>query len=167
MRKLLVIVFLVSLVFNVVSHLLLPDEVAIHFGWGGRPDSWASKELNTVLFVITDVIIFLMFFFMPILLAKTPKKWINLPNKDFWLSEENIASTQDKMGGLMSEFGVAMLVFLIFVKALSLKANLSDPVRLNEGAFLVGLGALMVFSIFWCVRIFLSFRLPKKLCEGQ
>ncbi len=167
MRKLLVIVFLVSLVFNVVSHLLLPDEVASHFGWGGRPDSWGPKGVYTILLVTADVIIFLMFFFMPILLAKTPKKWINLPNKDFWLSEENIASTQDKVGGLMSEFGVAMLVFIIFVKALSLKANLSDPVRLDERVFLIGLGTLMVFSIFWCVKIFLSFRLPENLREGQ
>ncbi len=167
MRKLLVIVFLLSLVFNAVSHLLLPDEVAIHFSWGGRPDSWGPKGVYTMLLVTTDVVIFLMFFFMPILIAKTPKKWINLPNKDFWLSEENIASTQDKVGGLMSEFGVAMLVFVIIVKALSLKANLSDPVRLDERVFFIGFGTFMVFTIVWCVRIFLSFRLPKNLCEGM
>jgi len=98
--------------------------------------------------------------FLPILFAKTPKKWINLPNKDFWLSEENIATTRDKLNRLIAEFGTAILIFFNFVKVLSLKANLSDPVRLDERQFFIGLGTFMVFTIFWCVKIFLSFRLP-------
>jgi len=160
MRKVLVIVFLVSLVFNGVSHMLLPDEVAIHFGRGGQPNSWASKELNMAISIVTDVVMFGIFFFLPTLLAKTPKKWINLPNKDYWLSEENVAITQGKLSGLMSEFGVAIFIFIILVKALALKANLSDPVRLDERVFLIGLGTFMVFTFFWCVKLYISFRLP-------
>jgi len=167
MRKLLVIVFLVSLVFSAVSHLLLPDEVATHFGWGGRPDSWGPKGVYTMLLVTADVIIFLICFFLLVLFAKTPKRWINLPNKDFWLSEKNIATTRNKVSNQMLEFGVAIIVFIDFVKALSLKANLSDPVRMDERQFFVGFGALMVFAVVWCVRIFLSFRMPENLRESQ
>jgi uncharacterized membrane protein len=51
MRAALFVSFAVCLVLTGIAHVTLPDEVAIHFGSGGRADSWAPKWLNTLLFV--------------------------------------------------------------------------------------------------------------------
>lgn len=46
MRKAFLIIFLLTILFNILSYVMLPDKVAIHFGRGGHADSWANKEIN-------------------------------------------------------------------------------------------------------------------------
>ena len=46
MHRALIVVFVANLILMAVSLAVQPDQVAIHFGGGGQPDSWASKEFN-------------------------------------------------------------------------------------------------------------------------
>ena len=48
MRAICYVVFTANVLLMVVSLAILPDQVAIHFGRGGAPDSWASKEVNVL-----------------------------------------------------------------------------------------------------------------------
>jgi hypothetical protein len=127
----------------VVSLLVLPPEVAIHFGKGGMPDSWASKEFNALMFLGID------------------PKWLSLPNKSYWLKEENRAMVQKKLAPLMTEFGIAFFTFLFFVGLLTLEANLADPVRLHESIFFPIFIAFMLYTGYWCVTLVRVFRIPK------
>jgi uncharacterized membrane protein len=74
MRKAFLTIFVLTILFNIMSYIMLPDEVAIHFGWGGRADSWAPKEINCLLFFGIDVLLFLLFWYSPALVMKTPAK---------------------------------------------------------------------------------------------
>ena len=161
MRKLLIVSFLANVALTLVSLLVLPSEVAIHFGRGGMPDSWASNELNALLFLGIDLFIFIVFLVAPSLSLGLSPKWLSLPNKNYWLKEENRVVAQKKLAPLMTEFGIAFYIFLFFVGLLTLEANLADPVRLNETIFFPIFIAFMLYTGYWCVKLVGVFRTPK------
>ena len=163
MRKLFILAFAANVILTLVSLVVLPPKVAIHFGSGGVPNAWASKEVNALIFLAIEGPLFILFLFAPSLVMKCPPKLINLPNKDYWLKEENKPATKAKVESLMCQFGIALFGFLFCVGLLTLQANLSDPVRLNESILFAMLTAFIVYTVYWCVKIFLSFRLPNNV----
>jgi uncharacterized membrane protein len=167
MRKAFLTIFILTILFNILSYIMLPDEVAIHFGRGGRGDSWAPKEFNCLLFLGIDVLLFLLFWYSPALIMKTPAKWVNLPNRSYWLAEENKPLTRQKMESLMSEFGIAFFIFFFFISILTLDANLSNPVKLNESLFLTGLIIFLVYTVYWCIKLYRSFGVQKKSSDDE
>jgi uncharacterized membrane protein len=161
MRNIFILVFLANIVLTVVSFWLLPAKIAIHFGFGGAPDSWAPKAVNMLILLAVEFPLFILFLFPPSLIVKVPPKFINLPNKDYWLKKENLPMTKAKITSIMSEFGAALFAFLFCISLLTLYANLADPVRLNEGMFFIFFIAFMVYTVYWCVKIFRAFKLPQ------
>jgi uncharacterized membrane protein len=139
MRNLLIVSFLANVALTLVSLLVLPSEVAIHFGRGGMPDSWASNELNALLFLGIDLFIFIVFLVAP----------------------SNRVVAQNKLAPLMTESGTALFTFLFFVGLLTLEDNLADPVRLNESIFFPIFIAFMLYTGYWCVKLVRVFRIPK------
>jgi len=64
------------------------------------------------------------------------------------------------IGARMWEFGAALFLFLFVVEALAIKANLSDPVRLNETVFWGALFLFLLYTVYWSIRMFRAFRVP-------
>jgi hypothetical protein len=60
----------------------------------------------------------------------------------------------------MLEFGCALFTFLLGTGLLTLEANLADPVRLNESLFFPLFLAFMVYTVYWCVKFTLAFKIP-------
>jgi hypothetical protein len=129
---------------------------------GGARGFLGPKEINCLLFFGIDVLLFLLFWYSPALVMKTPAKWVNLPHKSYWLAEENKPLTRQKMESLMSEFGVAFFVYFFFISILTVDANLSDPVKLNESLFLAFLIIFLIYTVYWCIKFYKSFRVPKQ-----
>lgn len=162
MKKTFINLFLIAMLFNLVSYTLLPERVAVHFGSGGKPDSWASREVHLAIFVGMYVFLFLIFYFAPALTLKTPAKWLNLPNKDYWLKEENKPRTLALITKLTYEFGIVMFLFFLVINILTVSANLAQPVRLNETLFFFFLAAFLVYTVYWVIKFFLAFKISKK-----
>jgi uncharacterized membrane protein len=154
MRRLLIAAFAANLILILISLLVLPDQVAIHFRSGGEPDAWASKWTNAVIFLLIQMPLFALFISVGRLTLNMPSKWLSLPNKDHWLKPENRAELEARFGALMEEFGFVLFVFLFAVGLLALAANLSEPVRLNEPVFLLCFVAFMLYVPFWLVKLF-------------
>ena len=123
-RQLLISVFVANLALTLVSLLMLPDHVAIHFGAGGLPDGWASKWMHALIFMVIQVPLFVLFMSAGRLVLGFPEKWISLPNKAYWLKPENRRELETRFSALMREFGVVLFVFLFGVGLLTLDANL-------------------------------------------
>ena len=153
MRTILILIFLANVILTLVSLLVLPPEVAVHFGRNGIPDSWASNECNALMFLGIDVLLLIVFLAGPSLSPGLSPKWLSLPNKSYWLQEENRDMIQKKLALLMMEFGSACFTFLLLVKVLALEAKLADPVRLNEGIFILIVIAFMLYTGYWCVAL--------------
>lgn len=161
MRKTFLIIFLLKIVLNIVFYFILPDNIAIHFRSGGRPDSWAPKEINALLFLGLDALLFFLFWSISSLVMNTPGKWINLPNKSFWLKEENKPLVKQKLESLMAELGIAVFGLMFIISILTTQANLSDPVKLDDSLFFLFLIVFFIYLVYWCIKIFKAFRLPK------
>jgi len=161
MRRLMISAFVANLVLTLVSLLILPDQVAIHFRGGGVPDAWASKWANALIFMVIQIPLFALCMSVGRLTLNIPARWLSLPNKDYWLKPENRVELEARFSALMEEFGFALFVFLFIVGLLTLDANLSDPVRLNEPLFLVFFAGFMLYVPYWLVKVFRRLKVPQ------
>jgi uncharacterized membrane protein len=163
MRTGFILVFIANVVLSLVSLVLLPSRVAIHFGIGGIADNWAPSYVSTLFFIGTNAFLFLSLYFTPRLVFMFPGKWINLPNKDYWLRMENKDRTVAMFSSLMWEFGIALFLFLFVAELLAIQANLSQPVKLNEKLLISALILFLLYTVYWCIKLFRSFRLPREM----
>lgn len=158
MRIFFLIAFFLNAGLNVASLWLLPETVAIHFGRGGRPDNFASRETHAVLMLFVDIITFVPLYFSNAVIDRVPARFISLPYKQYWLREENRAQAKRMLSHMMDEFGLSLFGFLFGVSLLAIHANRSVPVRLNEPLFLVLLAAFLLYTLLWTIRLILRFR---------
>ena len=163
MRRLMISAFVANLVLTLVSLLILPDPVAIHFRGGGIPDAWASKWTHALIFMVIQLPLFALCLSVRRLTLDSPAKWISLPNKNHWLKPENRKELEARFSVLMEEFGVALFAFLFVVGLLTLDANLSDPVRLNESLFLLFFAAFMLYVLYWLIKLFRRMQVPRQV----
>lgn len=161
MRNFFKFIFVANIILIAVSYVLVPSKVAMHFGIGGFPDSWSSKQTYILTSFALDVPLFLLIYYMPSLIFKCPPNLLNLPNKTYWLREENRPQLKEKTDSVMSEFGAALYLFLFAVNLLTLEANRSEPVRLNERVFLYALIIFLIYTVYWCVKLYRTFRIPE------
>jgi len=161
MRIFFLVTFAANIILSLVSWVILPDNVAIHFGRNGMPDGWAPVWFHVVIFLVIQLVLFVTVFFGTKLSVGLPSRWVSLPNKDYWLREENLPRTQEALSSMMLEFGTAMFLFLFFVEVLTMKANLSDPVRLDNAFFWPSFILFMAYMGYWCIKLFFLFRVPK------
>jgi hypothetical protein len=162
MRTIFFVAFAANVLLWLLSLVVLPDQVAVHFGRGGVPDSWASKEWNALVFVLLEIPLFLLLWYAPSLPLGLPPRFVSVPNKDYWLRKENQPAFKQKMQHLMAQFGTAFFLFFFCVGVLTLQANLSEPVRLNEQAFFPVLVLFLVYTVVWSIGLIRSFRVPEE-----
>ena len=160
MRKLFIFAFLANAALVVISYLVLPDRVATHFNFYGAADAWGPKESLVITLLPVHLLVLLMALVTPPLVFKLPPGMINLPNKDYWLSEKNKPQTTRIFSNLMAEFGVALLAFLFLVELFVLDANFKEPAGMDGRIFLAVLIAFILYAIYWCIKLFRSFRIP-------
>jgi uncharacterized membrane protein len=161
MRNAFIASFLANLILALVSLVILPDQVAIHFGPGGTPDGWATNLASTLIMLGIHILVFCSLYFSPRLFTAVPSKWISLPNRDYWLRPEHRSEATARFSHHIWQFGSALFLFMFFAGLLTLKANLSDPVRLNERLFLIALVIFLAYTVYWTVALLRAFRVPE------
>jgi len=167
MRKVFVFVFLANIIFIIASLFILPASVAMHFSGGGEPDSFSSKYIYVVILTILELFVFAVFLFIPYIVMKSPPGMMNLPHKEYWLREENRPALKSKISSSFYEFGTAFFVFMFALNFLAIKANLSEPVKLDNRLFYSILIVLLLYTAYWFVKFMLSFRIPKEIREDK
>ena len=164
MRNLFICMFIANIVLTFASLLILPERVAIHFGPGGRADNWASSHFNALLMTTVQVILFCAIYFNRRLVLMFPRKMINLPNREYWLSPANFDMAMGKIQDLLWNIGAVMFLLLFVMGLLSLKANLSAPARLDEvvSVKFSKLSGLVFLRLFNCAYFSLSGLSPER-----
>jgi uncharacterized membrane protein len=160
MQKIFLNVVLLKIVFDVITLFLLPEKVASHFGAGGRPDAFTTKEGYVLVFLVMEIPMAVFYYYLPFLIMKMPKRWVNLPHREYWLDDKFKKRTHEKVATLVYECGTAFFVFLFICSGLSVWANLSDPIRLNEPVFMISFITFMIYIVYWCIKFFKVFRIP-------
>lgn len=167
MRTILVLLFMINIVTAGVFWVACPGNVATHFGFGGQPDGWGPAWANFAMIAGVNVLLFVIFFFIPVLVRIIPGKFINLPHKDYWLREENRPRYIEILTHKSYLMGILTLSMMLATMIFAMQANLAKPVRLSQTPFLCMLGVYFVCVIIWVVKFYIDFRVPKeeKICN--
>lgn len=158
--------FIALILFNLGVWPLLPPTVAVHFGRGGVPDSWASRGFFVASITCMMLLVLGGFAALPGVLERTDPRWISFPNREYWLAGERRAETVRRAAGLFYRFGAATAGLMLVASVLSVRANLSMPVLLEERLFLAATGLYLAYTVWWCVALLREFRIPDDAGPG-
>lgn len=137
----------------------LPERMASHYGVSGQPDGFMMRIDFFVFYFGIFGLVITLFMTMPAVTSHIPRELVNIPHRDYWLTDERWPRAMDLMGGWMAWFGVAMSILAAAVLHLVLRSNLTRQ-PLDNDAFLIALGAFFVFCGAWLVGLYRAFRPP-------
>lgn len=154
------IILLLGVLFaqTIFYYSALPEIMASHFDGSGNPDGWMTKRFFFVFEAGLLLLLLAIFSALPALFGRTPDRWINLPNKDYWLSAKRRQETLAAIGRYHDWVSIALIFLFIAVNQLIFRANI-DQSPLPTGPMMLILLLFFGFVIGW---IFLFIRRFKK-----
>jgi uncharacterized membrane protein len=139
---------------------MLPENVASHFGIGGEPNGWMAKRGFLTFMLGFGLGMPLLITGLFALITVLPRAVINLPNKDYWLSPEQMQTTRRWMINSGLWLSSLLLLLLVVTYWLVVQANRSEPVRLDETGLLIVLGLFLLGVLGWAIRFLRRFSRP-------
>ncbi len=159
--KLAFIVVLLLMIFETVRlWFLSPPTMAAHFNVIGQPDRFVSKadffsfEIQTVFVVIGLAII------TPMLLVIIPMQFINIPNREYWLSSARRPVVLHRLGTFLDVLFITILVVVQAAFELAVYANLHSPILFSSQYMMLCIAGFVLFSLFLLFWLITSFRIP-------
>lgn len=122
----------------------LPERVASHFDAAGRPDGWSTRGSFVGLMLGMTAFNAAVFLLIEQVVRRLPPKWINLPHKEAWLAPERAQRTRDRLGAHLLAMGLATVVLLDLLSAMTLATNSGAAPRLGNGAWILLAGFVAV-----------------------
>ncbi len=138
----------------------LPPLMASHFGAGGVPNGFMSRDAFLGFHLVMVALMLAIFFGLPVLMRFIPVRFINLPHRDYWLAPERAAESLRYFEDRFNLFGLAVIAFLTAVQQLVYQANLTPDSRLPTIPFVALLAAFLVALIFFLIGTFRRFGKP-------
>ena len=137
--------------FRLKSHdiLLVVDSGGHANGWSGKP---AFFVVHLATLAGTAALLSTIGWIMPWF----PKSTVNLPHKEYWLSEQQAAKTYAVLSAQMMWFAAGTVAFFIGLGHLVFRANLLPQPRLSDGVWWLLVGYL-AFTTIWCAGLLVRF----------
>lgn len=145
---------------SVFYYPALPDVVASHFDGAGNPDGWMTKRFFFVFEAALLLLLLAIFSALPALFGRTPDRWINLPNRDYWLAANRREETIEAISQYHDWVSIALIFLFISVNQLVFRANI-EQTPLPTGLTLLILALFMGFVIGWIFLFIRRFKKPE------
>jgi Protein of unknown function (DUF1648) len=141
----------------------MTDVVASHFNGQGVPNGWQTKPAFFGLFAAVSILIAMIGFGIPRIIASVPPRLINLPNKQYWLAPEHLAETMAFLNAYFAWFGCAVFLIMILTFDYAIQSNLHPDHRPDVSRMWYILAGFLTFLVVWIIRMFTRFgRLPQQ-----
>ena len=136
----------------------LPQRLATHFGFSGEPNGWSTPS-QFLIMMATAYGIFVLLFTMAAWLDRVPDRFLNLPNKGYWLATDRRAQALATLREWLRWFLVVTFAGLVVLMRAMLRANLLEEPHLPISSLLVIAGLVLpqMILIAWLYR---RFRVP-------
>jgi uncharacterized membrane protein len=151
----LILLLMLCIAHAVYYYPLLPDRVASHFGASGQPDAWSSKDSFVKIYFVVIAFIAVLFPGIGLILRKIPASFINLPNKDYWLSPERREETIAVLSRQFLWFGSATFLLLLDIFHQSFRVHLGKAKALDHP--IASIAVYVVFTAFWSMALIVKF----------
>lgn len=145
------------LFFSIIfDYQFMPATVASHFNARGIPDAYSNKKDFIFFLLIISTIITALFPLMNFVVGKTPIKYLNLPNRTYWLADERKQYTIDILKQYTYIIGSITIAFFIFIfNYIYYKTFNADYAQ--DGSFLMALIIFIGALAFTLVKMILRF----------
>jgi hypothetical protein len=94
---------------------------------------------------------------IPTIIKALPPQLVNFPNKQYWLSPERVANTQEFLSAWFAWFGCAVYCMVLLAFDYAIQSNLHPNNRPNPAILSGGLGAFIAFTVLWVLHLPLHF----------
>jgi uncharacterized membrane protein len=150
------VIVIISLLLPVIYYNRLPATVALHFNISNNADSRMNRETFLIIQLSTITILSIMIFLWSFLLPRLPKSLINLPNKDYWLSDEKKGETYSIFQRSMYWSGSFTLMLINLVIQEVYNANITGSSKISPSIWIYLAAYLIVsgFLLFNSIRYF-------------
>jgi uncharacterized membrane protein len=139
----------IGAVFFFASSSKLPPLVASHFVTGGVANGFMSKSAYVSFMGFMVLGLPFLIGLLPGLDRYIPPSLINVPNRVYWLAPERIEETRKYIERQGRIFAALLFIFMCFVHWEVVQANVVQPPRLPEGAFIIGLVFFLLATVMW------------------
>jgi hypothetical protein len=154
-------IFLVgAAVFVLITGNRLPPLVASNFGADGAANAFMSRAMYLTFMLVGTVAIPVLIVFPQRMARTIPPRFINVPNRDYWVAPERIDATLGYLRDHAVWFVVLFVAFLGFVHWEVVQANLRHPAILAVRPFATGLILYVAGMLLWIYRLIARFRPP-------
>jgi len=137
----------------------LPARMASHFGPSGQPDGFMPRDGFFIFYFGVFGLVIALFMTMPAVLDRIPRELVNIPHREYWLTDERWPDAMERMSGWMAWFGVGLAVLAAAVLQVVLRSNLQQ-MPLDNGVMLVLIGGFFAFTFYWLFALYRAFRPP-------
>ena len=158
------VIVIVAVAMPIIYYPQLPETVASHFNYKGEADGSMTKSSFIIIQFALTLFMAIMFGALAIFIPKMPMSLINMPNKDYWLNDENKEETRKLIQRFLLWFGSITLGFTTLIFQETLQVNLARSNKLNSN-FWIYFAAFMVLTSIFTIKFVLHFR--KKNIPGQ
>jgi hypothetical protein len=125
----------------------MPAVVASHFVAGGAADASMPRGEYATFIVVLVVAVPTLLALVGRLSTRLPVRFVNLPNKRYWLAPERQAATLASLGRFGITSAYLTLALLCVIHGLVVYANTQRPPHLAQ-APLIGIVALYLVALF-------------------
>jgi uncharacterized membrane protein len=151
------------LLFLAVAYILftadsLPARVASHFVADGSANGYMPRSGYLTLMLALIVCLPLLLVLLQGVLRFIPQRFLNLPNREYWLAPERRAATLAFIQNHGVYVGILLVVFLGFVHGLVVLANNQQPPHFSVRLFTAGLLLYFLAMLVWMAAFFIHFR---------
>lgn len=127
---------------------VLPERMATHFSLSGEPNGWAPKSHLFVLHLALLALTYLTFAGLLLLSRRGGREYLNVPNRDLWLSPPHEKRARTMIERTIAGAGLVTLLFLLTIFEYVFRANLRETVRLPaEVVFVVAAFVILIAGV--------------------
>ena len=157
------LMLLMGLLEGMRAYPQLPDRMASHFDFYGRPDGWQPKEAFFLLMAVVNGMTGLMGFLIPFVSAAAPTEFINVPRKDYWLAPERREETFRFLRTHLEWFACGVLFVLLYAASQAINANLPEHAPFAAQGLLYVLAGFLLLTLAGTIRLMRHFyRVPRQ-----
>ncbi|MGW8258172.1 MAG: DUF1648 domain-containing protein [Thermoguttaceae bacterium] len=136
----------------------LPQQFATHFNAAGKADGWMNRSSFMMLEGGMGTFGILVMLVAGSVGRFVPEKYVNLPNRDYWLADERRAETMSYLFRQMLWIASLLMCLLIAVHVSTIHANKTVPPHLHQGEALTILGCFLAATLIWMINLLLHFK---------
>lgn len=159
-RNLFLLIILMTIEETVRLWFVTPAVMASHFNFAGLPDRFVPKAAFFSLQIEIEVITIALAIVSPILLVILPVEFINMPNRNYWLSPERRTVTVERLASFIESLFSVILLATLAGFELAVSANLRTPIFFDARLMGLAIAGMVFFAVIMLIWLLWSFRMP-------